>query len=137
MAIVATLVGIPVLINYLRSRNSWVECDGKTLRSSWGAELNLDQINEVDKKKWQTKGIAKIWYEKDGGEQKFVLDDFKYDRAKMDEIMRQIESNLDRDKITGGPTQEEYDREKEEKELAAQALEDDSISESQTSDDED
>ena len=36
-----------------------------------------------------------------------VIDDFKYERATMGEILGQIEAKVDRDKIVGAPTQQE------------------------------
>lgn len=108
MAIVAFLVGIPVLIKYFGSRNSWVESDGKSLTTSWGQRLDFDEITEVNKKKWFNKGIARVHYRDDGRNRTFVMDDFKYDRDQMDKIMREIEAVVDRSAIVGGPTQAEY-----------------------------
>ena len=110
MALVAFIVGTAVLINYLRTRKSWVELDGNQLIASWGQTVPLDGIIEIDKKRWANKGIARVRYQAGEAVRQFVLDDFKYDRAAMDKIMRAIEEKVDRNKITGGPTQTEMDR---------------------------
>lgn len=110
MALVAFIVGTAVLINYLRTRSSWVELDGKQLKASWGQVVPLDAIIEIDKKRWANKGIARIRYQDGDSVRQFVLDDFKYDRDAMDKIMRAIEEAVERNKITGGPTQTEMDR---------------------------
>ena len=108
MAIVAAIVGTILLVNYLRTRNSWVELNGEKIQTSWGQTIHISSIQELDKRRWQKKGIARIQYlDDDGRVRRFVLDDFKYDQQAMDGIIRKIESVIDRDRIVGGPTQEE------------------------------
>lgn len=107
MAAIAFMVGLPVLFNFLKTRNSWLESDGHEVTTSWGQSMQLDQVEAVDKKKWQKKGIAKITYQSNGQRAGLVMDDFKYEREPIGEMLSQIESKLDRHQITGGPTQQE------------------------------
>ena len=107
MATVAFLVGLPVLYNYFRSRNSWIETDGKRVTTSRGQVVELEQVQGVDKRRWEKKGIAKVSYLDQEGVSILVIDDFKYERAPMGEILAQIEAKVDRDKIVGAPTQQE------------------------------
>ena len=51
--------------------------------------------------------MAKITYRVDEGERKLVIDDFKFDRTAMGEILGQIETSVDREIIVGAPTQQE------------------------------
>ncbi len=127
MALVAFIVGTAVLINYLRTRNSWVELDGNQLKASWGQTVPLDAIVEVDKKRWANKGIARVRYQDGNSIRQFVLDDFKYDREAMDRIMRAIEETVERKKITGGPTQTEMDRIVAEQQASKQQQDSDSV----------
>ncbi|MCH2182591.1 MAG: hypothetical protein MK108_11350 [Mariniblastus sp.] len=107
MAGVAFLVGLPVLYNYLTSKNAWIESDGRQVTTSWGQVVDFDQVQGIDKKRWEKKGIAKVSYLGRQGEGTLVIDDFKFNRSAMGEILDQIESSLDREKIVGAPTQQE------------------------------
>lgn len=118
MAIVAFLVGMPVLYNYLNSRNSWIESDGEQVATSWGQTMNFDQVQQIDKRKWEKKGIAKIAYTNDGQNRTLLIDDFKFNRTAIGEILDQIESSVDREKIVGAPTQQEL-AEYDDEQLAA------------------
>ena len=110
MALVSAIAGTILLVNYLRTRNSWVELAGNRIQTSWGEAFDINNIEELDKRRWQKKGIARVQYRDDQGRiRRFVLDDFKYDRKAMDGIIREIESGIDRQRIVGGPTQEEID----------------------------
>ncbi len=107
MAFVSFLVGFSVLINYLRSRNAWLELDGQNVVSSWGQTLELQQIQGIDKRKWEKKGISKISYDDAGKTRTLVIDDFKFDRTSIGDILQRIESSVVREAIVGGPTQQE------------------------------
>ena len=98
-----TVVGLPCLIWYLRTRNTWIESTKDGLRSSSGKELKLSQIHKFDKKKWAKKGIGVLHYTADdGSEKKFVVDDLKFDRKITDEIVRWVESHIPADAIVNG-----------------------------------
>ena len=114
MAAIAFMIGFPVLFNFFKTRNSWLESDGHAVTTSWGQTMELAQVEMVDKKKWEKKGIAKVTYESNGQRAKMVIDDFKYEREPVGEILSQIESQVDREQIIGGPSQQELaDFEKE------------------------
>ena len=99
---IAGIPGLLVLINVLRSLGRWIEMDDKCLRSSRGEEVPLDAITQIDKKRWDKKGIAKVHYQANGSEKKFTLDDFIYERPTTDEILRQLELRVGFDKIVNG-----------------------------------
>ena len=107
MATIAFLVGLPVLYNYVRSRNSWIETDGVRITTSRGQVVELEKVQGVDKRRWEKKGIAKVSYLDQGSTAILVIDDFKFERTPMGEILGQIEAKIDRDKIVGAPTQQE------------------------------
>ncbi len=95
-------VGLFLLIRLALSRGRWIEADETTLSSSQGEQLEFGQITELNKKKWQNKGIAKVKYESDGRMKQLVLDDCNYDRETTNAVLRHIEANLDHAKIVGG-----------------------------------
>lgn len=99
---VGLLCGLFFLMKYLRLRNTWIEADEEQLTTSWGEGFKFKNIEQIDKRKWPKKGIAKVQFANDSGASKtMVLDDFKYQRDKMSEIMQRAEANLSDEKIVG------------------------------------
>ena len=93
------IVGLPMTIWYFRNKGRWVEADEKSIRGSWGPEVQFSSIEKLDKKKWKKKGIAQLFYNQGGATKKFVLDDFKFSRKPMGEIMELVEANLTPEQI--------------------------------------
>lgn len=102
MAGVTAPIGLFFLLQLALNRGRWIEANDMTLTSSQGHEFELSQIVELNKKKWQKKGIATVKYESDGRKRKLVLDDCNYERKTTNEILRHIEANIDHAKIVGG-----------------------------------
>ena len=96
-----------------RNYGRWVEADEKGLRASWGHDLQFDQIVMLDKKKWDSKGIARVYYEQDERTGRMYLDDFKYDCDVTREILRMVEENIGLELIVNGlpepPLEEKMD----------------------------
>lgn len=103
MAVITALIGVPMLVMALRSRGTWVESTDDGITSSWGQGFDFDQVLLVDKKRWQKKGIAKVYYQDADQKRRFVLDDFKFERPTMDQILYELEQRIDPDKIINGP----------------------------------
>jgi hypothetical protein len=101
--VVAGLIGLWLVSLPLRARGRWIELDGNRLATSWGQSFNLAEIVAVDKRQWQKKGIARITYNDNGRKRRFVLDDYKFDRHKTDEILYELEQHIDPALLTGGP----------------------------------
>ncbi len=104
------LAGLPALFFFFRARGSWVEETDGGLRTSWGQSVRFADVTQLDKTKWQRKGIAKARYtpQAEGspamtGERLFVFDDFKFQREPLGQILRQLEAVLRPEQITGGP----------------------------------
>lgn len=104
-------VAIPMVLKYVLARGSFVEADDNELRPSWTKPVSLDAVTKVDKSRWAKKGIAKVYYQAEGKSQVFVMDDFKFDRAAMSQIMRRIEARLDDSAVIGGPRESEVNHE--------------------------
>jgi hypothetical protein len=95
-------VGLPCLFWWVRNRGIWIEAEGDTVRSSRGQEFTIEQVTQFDKKKWEKKGIGVVTYQADGVPKNFVVDDLKYSRSEMDEIVRLIEEKIPAEMIVGG-----------------------------------
>jgi hypothetical protein len=103
MAGLTATIGLPMLLVALKSRGNWIEWNGSTIDTSWGESFGPDQVVRVDKKRWQKKGIAKVTYEDAGSKRRFVVDDFKFERPTMDQILYELEQRLDPERIVNGP----------------------------------
>jgi hypothetical protein len=102
MFVVAGGAGLLVLIHVLRCRGRWIEMDETGLRTSRGQTVAFGQITEIDKKKWDKKGIAKLQYQENGRDSVLTLDDFIYERPTTDDMLRQVEEHVGHDKIVNG-----------------------------------
>ena len=102
MAGMAGLFGIYFLGSLIYMHNLWIELDDNGIRTSKGKEFAFEQIVSINKKKWDSKGIAKVFYDDNGSKRRLVLDDFKCDAQTTRDIMAEIESHISHDKIFGG-----------------------------------
>lgn len=103
MAGVTALVGAWLLSIPLRARGRWIESSDTGITSSWGQTVNFADITAVDKRQWRSKGIARVKYDDNGSRRTFILDDYKFDRYKTDEILYELEQRIDPELVTGGP----------------------------------
>ena len=79
----------------------WFVQKGRVLRSDAeavyapnGTRIPFTAITGLGKKKWDDKGLATVRYEIDGRKGEFVLDDYKYDRDPVHQILAEIEAHL-------------------------------------------
>lgn len=100
-SVVCLVVMIPCLVKWYLPRGTWIEGTDSELKTSWGVEFAYDEIQEINKKKWEDRGIAKIRYQRDGAAQTLTFDDYKYQREPMGEIMMAMEAGLSDEQIVG------------------------------------
>jgi hypothetical protein len=103
MAAVAGAIGLWLLWGVWRARGTWIESTASGITSSWGKSLEFDEVLSIDKRKWRSKGIAKVTYRDNGRQRRFIIDDYKFERQATGQILRELESKIDPEKITGGP----------------------------------
>ncbi len=109
MAAMSFLVGFPILFHYLRSKNAWIQADGDGLSNHKGQSVAFSDILQVDKTRWEKKGIAKIEYSSDGQTGKFIIDDLKFLRTPADQIMHLVESNIEPNLVFGARLESELE----------------------------
>lgn len=102
MAAVTGLIGLLFVSKLIFNRGRWIEADDDGLRSSEKREVKFDQVTALNKKKWDSKGIAKVLYEVDGRKNKIVLDDCNYVRDTTQAILRHVEAAIGPEKIIHG-----------------------------------
>jgi hypothetical protein len=103
MAAGAGALGLFLFSIPLRARGTWVESTATGITSSWGQSFDFDQVVELNKQKWRSKGIAKVTYDDGQRKRRFVLDDYKFDRNATDAILYELEQRIGPEQITGGP----------------------------------
>ncbi len=91
MGAMCTAVGLFFFGSFLMMTRRYVETDDEALwdrknRATW------DQITEIDKTRWPTKGIAVVHFKEGGQSKRIVLDDWKFDRNETQRIMAHVES---------------------------------------------
>ncbi len=108
------IAGLPCLWTFVRCLGQWIEIDGDGLTNAKGQNVSFDQIEKIDKTKWEKKGIVKLVYSDGGSEKSFVIDDLKFDREISDRILELVEEKVGVDKIEGASSEAEYRRAREE-----------------------
>ena len=93
-------IGLPVLglisllLRVYRSRGAYV-LSNDTLSVPGHPSVPLDNIESIDKTRWDRKGIAVVEYSTPGGTRRTLkLEDMVYDRAATDEIVERLERHL-------------------------------------------
>ncbi len=76
-------------------RGSWIEGTDDEIRDSRGRTFSLNSLVEIDRHRWEEKGIAVLRFNHEGRKQKFILDDFKYQREAAGKILELAERKLE------------------------------------------
>jgi hypothetical protein len=98
----AFLISIP-----LRARGRWIEVTDSGINSSWGENFRFEEIEELNKRQWRKKGMAKLTYVANNRRNIFVVDDYKFDRYPTDAVLYLLEQRIDPGRITNGPPEPE------------------------------
>jgi hypothetical protein len=88
--------GLGILLRALHHSRGEYRLDGQTLHVPGHPPVPLDAIRQIDKSKWERKGVARIDYEPPGTTEtrRLTLDDFVYDQTATDAILARIEAIL-------------------------------------------
>jgi hypothetical protein len=96
LAGVLPLAGVGILIRALHHSRGEYRLDGHSLHVPGHPPVPLDAIRQIDKSKWERKGVARIDYEPAGTTEtrRLTLDDFVYEQTATDAILARIETIL-------------------------------------------
>ncbi|MCA1963121.1 MAG: hypothetical protein LDL31_04155 [Prosthecobacter sp.] len=99
----ALIVGVVIL----RNRNKVLRGEPGYFVSPEGVTVRHEHVFRVDKRAWDSKGLAYVWYrpEGSGAERRIVIDDLKYDGAfrVLDDVLANFRGEL-LEKLPAGPT---------------------------------
>ena len=83
-----------LLCKWASAKGGFMEGDETHIRTSDGKRIDLDNITGIDRKKWESKGIAVLHHTTGGGPRRFVIDDYKYDRQPAGKLLAIAERRL-------------------------------------------
>lgn len=92
LAGVSMALGGSALVWLLVCRTRKLRMDDEAIYGDTGKKVLFDSIQGVNKKKWESKGIAYAIYEEAGKTQNLTIDDYKY--AGGEEILKEVEARL-------------------------------------------
>jgi hypothetical protein len=95
LGIALPIGGVGLIAWTLYSSRGAYRLAGDVLSVPGHPEVPLSSVTQIDKSKWDRKGIAKLDYELPTGQTgRVTLDDFVYDRPPTDRILELIEAKL-------------------------------------------
>lgn len=94
-------IGAYCLFSLAMWQRRYIGADESKLYSHAMDGVTFDAVTRIDAARWESKGIAVIYYDAGQGEKSLVLDDWKYEREPSDAIFDRLRENIGEDKITG------------------------------------
>ena len=110
IAIVFGSIGLGCLAIALTTVGKWVELKDGVLSDKKGNSIDIKDIVEIDKRRWEKKGLVALTAKTDGVTKKMILDDLKFERQPVDQILMHIEKTIGEDKIINGETEVHYEQ---------------------------
>ena len=101
-------IGLACLFLGLSTIGKWIELKDGVLSDKRGNSITVKDIVEIDKKRWEKKGLATLTATSSEASKRMVLDDLKFDRDSVDQILLHIEQTVGEDKIINGETEAHY-----------------------------
>lgn len=98
-----TPIGLVLLFQFLASFHRYVASDTSGLSTGPGRHVPYEAITSVNKRLWDRKGVAYIHYNHSGTKGHITLDDWKFDKRAIHQILRDVESRIRPEQIEGGP----------------------------------
>jgi hypothetical protein len=90
----AGVLGVIALAYWFTQKDRVLRSDEEAVYSPSGRRIPFDTITGLGKKHWDGKGLATVLYKIDGCKGRFILDDYKFDRAATHQILAEIEEKL-------------------------------------------
>ena len=90
------LIGLGLLIAYLRNKGRVLRADADSLTTPQGIRIPFASVTRVDKRKWDNKALAYLWWQDQDTVKKAVIDDLVFDGAGrvLDRLMSQFHGEL-------------------------------------------
>ena len=85
-----------MLVAYLRNKGRVLRADGDSLTTPAGVRIPFASVTRIDKRKWDNKALAYLWWTDGGTTKKDVIDDLVFDGAGkvLERLMGQFRGEL-------------------------------------------
>ena len=113
ISILCIVLFVGALFLFLRTMSRSMRVDDKGVTPAGGKLIPFGDIKRIDIRKWDTKGLAYLFYEKDGSEKKAKIDGMVYGQFKKEEgepaqkLYERIMANFQGELIELAPEDEE------------------------------
>ncbi|MBI5394692.1 MAG: hypothetical protein HZA91_05270 [Verrucomicrobia bacterium] len=89
---ICVVAGAMALGWFLIGRRQKLSSDGQVVCGVRGQRVPLEAFVDVDKRKWDRKGIAYAFYEENGKRRRLTIDDYKFVGG--EDILKQVEERI-------------------------------------------
>ena len=87
----ALLVGSWALVFWMMQKGRMIRMDEQAVYTPAGVRVPFEEITGMDKRKWEAKGLATVRYRAGAKTGQFILDDYKFERDPVHQILAEIE----------------------------------------------
>ncbi len=90
------LIGLGLLAAYLRNKSRVLRADATSFTTPQGVTIPFARVTRIDKRTWDNKGLAYLWWKDGEGTKKAVIDDLVFAGAAkiLDRLMSQFDGEL-------------------------------------------
>lgn len=90
------VIGLGLLAAYLRNKDRVLKADATSLTTPEGVSIPFSSVVKIDKRKWDNKALAYLWWKDGETTRKAVIDDLVFDGAGkvLDRLMGQFQGEL-------------------------------------------
>lgn len=109
--------GLVALFFFMRTTQRHLKVDDEAFYGPNGKKILFSKITKIDKRKWDTKGLAHLYYDENGSEQKCKIDGLVYgqfkeeDGAPAEALFQRVLENFSGELIDLAPEEDEDDEE--------------------------
>jgi hypothetical protein len=86
------LLGVVSTVYHLLSYPRKLRGDANSFTPPWGPQIPFADVVKIDRRPWKLKGLAKVYYQKNGAIKKASIDDLRFKGA--DGILERLQSNF-------------------------------------------
>jgi hypothetical protein len=87
-------IGTLALGYFVRCHWMWIRADEQGLRTNAGKVAPWERLTDLDRSRWQSKGIAIVHFDNNGRPDRITLDDWKFETGPIRQIVQQVEQQL-------------------------------------------
>lgn len=92
-ALICGLIGLAMLYFYIRTSRGTLTADGESFTTHWGKRVPFASAFRIDRRKWDHKGLAYVFYKDEAGkEQRAVIDDLIFGGA--NKVLERLQANF-------------------------------------------